>query len=156
MTEPTESIADIRAATADDEETVARMMAAFNAHEGLEHSGDHVSRAFEALREHPDWGAVLLAELGGVPAGYAVIGYSFDFEFGGRDAFLCELFVVDRFRSRGIGKALLEVAQDTARQGGAAALHLVVRPDNAAAQILYRRDGFGFDPRLLMSKPLDP
>lgn len=155
MSDDTDSIADIRSATLDDADAVVRMMEVFNAHESIAYTSEGLHQSYRDLMAHPEWGALLLAEVGGVPAGYAVTSYGFDFEYRGRDAFLNELFVVDRYRTRGIGKALLRAVEAHCRAAGVKALHLIVRSDNASAQILYRRNGFTFDPRLLMSKPLD-
>jgi ribosomal protein S18 acetylase RimI-like enzyme len=151
----TPSLADVRLATADDADAVLRMMEVFNQHEGIAFTPPRLRDGYAELLAHPEWGALLLAEVGGVPSGYAVLGYGFDFEYGGRDAFLCELFVVERHRGKGIGRTLLASAEAHARSHGVRALHLIVRQENASAQILYRRSGFTFDPRLLMSKGLD-
>lgn len=146
--------ADIRLATADDAESILRMMEVFNVHEEIPHTREGLSRSYDLLLANPAWGAVFFAEVGGIPAGYAVLSYGFDFEFGGRDAFMCELFVADRQRNRGIGKALIAAVEAHARANGVKTMHLIVRRENSSAQILYRRDGYQFDPRLLMNKPL--
>ena len=99
--------ADIRLATADDAESILRMMEVFNTHEEIVHTRDGLTRSYALLIANPAWGAIFFAEVGGVPAGYSVLSYGFDFEFGGRDAFMCELFVAERQRNRGIGKALI-------------------------------------------------
>jgi len=146
--------ADIRIATVEDGESILRMMEVFNTHEESAFTREGLAKNFALLLANPAWGAIFFAEVGGVPAGYAVLSYGFDFEFGGRDAFLCELFVAERQRNRGVGKALMAFAEAHARANGVKTLHLIVRRENSSAQILYRRDGFTFDPRLLMNKPL--
>lgn len=154
MSDTPDSIAEIRPATADDADAVMRMMATFNTHESIAFSIEGLARSYGELLAHPEQGVILLAEVGGVPAGYAVVSYGFDFEYGGRDAFLCELFVVERYRNKSVGRSLLGAVETHCQGAGVKALHLIVRSDNASAQILYRRNGFTFDPRLLMSKPL--
>jgi len=146
--------ADIRLATGDDAASVLRLMEVFNSHEEIPYTHDGLSRSFALLIANPAWGSLFFAEVGGVPAGYAVLSYGFDFEFGGRDAFLCELFVAERQRNRGIGKALIAAVEAYARDNGVKTMHLIVRRENSSAQILYRRGGYNFDPRLLMNKPL--
>jgi len=140
--------------TSEDVEPVMRMMEAFNVFESIAFTPERLRESFAALIDHPEWGAMFIAEVGGVPAGYAVIAYSFDFEYGGRDAFLTELFVVDRYRNIGVGRALMARIEAFAQQVGVKALHLIVRPDNGRAQVMYRRNGFTFDPRLLMTRAL--
>lgn len=147
-------VADIRLATADDKASILRMMEAFNTFESIPFAVERLAAAFDDLLAHPDWGVIHLAEVGGRPAGYTVLAYGFDFEFGGRDAFICELWVDDRDRRMGVGTALLAATEAYAKDHGVNALHLIVRRENARAQVIYRRDGFHFDPRLLMSKTL--
>lgn len=147
-------IADIRRATADDVPAILRMMEVFNHEELIAFTSDKLARGLAALLAHPDYGFVLIAEIGGIPAGYAVLAYSFDIEYGGRDVFLNELFVVPRHRSRGVGNELLRAATAAVQAEGCHAMHLIVRPENPGAQRLYRRDGFRFDPRLFMTKHL--
>ena len=72
----------------------------------------------------------------------------------GRDAFLTELYVVAAHRGRGIGRKGLAAAEAFAKAGGAHALHLLVRHDNAPARALYDSAGFRAQPRLVMTRPL--
>lgn len=61
---------------------------------------------------------VLLAESGGLPAGFAVFFYSYSTLLGGANIYLEDLFVKKEFRGRGLGRALLRrLAQIAAEQG---------------------------------------
>jgi diamine N-acetyltransferase len=84
--------------------------------------------------------------------GFLVRAFAFSFEFGGRNAFIDELYVVPEYRRRGIGWRALQFAVRTARQGGVSALHLEVSPKNLAALELYRRAEFLDHDRYLMTK----
>lgn len=150
-----DSPADIRPVTAEDVEAIMRMMETFNAFEGIAFTPERLRESFATLLAHPEWGSMFIAEVGGVPAGYGIITYGFDFEYGGRDAFMTELFVAERFRNIGVGRALMAHIEAFAKTSGVRALHLIVRPDNGRAQVVYRHNGFTFDPRLLMNKPLE-
>lgn len=147
-------IADIRRATAEDVPAILRMMEIFNGEELIAFTPEKLEHGLGALLAHPEFGFVLIGEIGGIPAGYALLAFGFDIEYGGRDAFLNELFVVPRHRSRGVGNELLRAATASARAEGCHAVHLIVRPENPGAQRLYRRDGFRFDPRMFMTKVL--
>ncbi|HEY0083936.1 MAG TPA: GNAT family N-acetyltransferase [Pyrinomonadaceae bacterium] len=85
-------------------------------------------------------------------AGYLVITFGFSLEFHGRDAFVDELFLRERFRGRGIGRACVEFAAEVCRAKGIAALHLEVERANTRAQALYRRSGFRDHDRYLLTK----
>lgn len=149
-----EAVDTIRPVTADDKATILRMMETFNQEELIPYSPERLGESFDTLLANPQWGQVLLAELGGVPVGYGILTYGFDFEFGGRDAFMTELFVVPRHRGKAIGGALIAAIETFARENGVKAIHLIVRRENPNAQRLYRRNDFQFDPRILMTKPL--
>jgi ribosomal protein S18 acetylase RimI-like enzyme len=53
-----------------------------------------------------------------------------------------DLAVLPQYRGRGIGRALLQTAEDHARQKGCCKLTLEVLDDNTRARALYRRFGF--------------
>ena len=91
----------------------------------------------------PVRGRILLVQTpNGETVGYAVLAFGFSIEFGGRDAFLDELYIADAFRGRGMGKAALAAICDWAGNAGLCALHLEVGRDNETAKALYTNAGF--------------
>jgi ribosomal protein S18 acetylase RimI-like enzyme len=56
--------------------------------------------------------------------------------------YVCGVAVLPRYRGRGIGTRLMQLARDQARQQGYERLSLVVFEENAAAVRLYRRLGY--------------
>jgi len=91
----------------------------------------------------PDQGRILLVQSDKSDiVGYAVLAFGFSLEFGGRDAFLDELFIAEAFRGQGIGSAALSAVCTWARREYLCALHLQVERDNKAAKALYNRAGF--------------
>ncbi|MFO0746730.1 MAG: GNAT family N-acetyltransferase [Myxococcota bacterium] len=144
-----------RRATHADIPHIVPMMTTFNDEELIEFTPEKGASGLDALLHNPGWGFVLVAGEDDALTGYALIAYGFDIEFGGRDAFLCELFVAEPYRGTGLGRALLEAAEAQAKDHGVNALHLIVRQENARARGLYERRGFIVDPRLLMTKSLD-
>lgn len=100
-------------------------------------------------------GRVWLIESGGEAAGYVVLTFGFSLEFGGRDAFVDELYVREEFRGRGFGRRTIEVAERACRERGIRALHLEVERANTGAQRLYRRAGFCDHDRYLMTKMMN-
>jgi ribosomal protein S18 acetylase RimI-like enzyme len=85
--------------------------------------------------------------------GYAIVTFGYDLEFGGRDAFLTELWVDPVQRGRGAGGAALDLLGPELRALGVRALHLQVRPENPALR-LYARHGFVASPRVTMTQRL--
>lgn len=88
------------------------------------------------------------------PAGYMVVCFGYSLEFGGRDAFIDELFVAAEQRGRGIGRWAVEFAARACRDLGVNALHLEVDHANTRAQTLYRSAGFEDHERYLMTRRL--
>ena len=78
-------------------------------------------------------------------------------EFGGRNAFVDDLFIQPAFRGAGLGTAALAELRDFCGARDVRALHLETGRDNAAAQALYRRAGFVITDRQLLTLVLaDP
>ena len=83
--------------------------------------------------------------------GYLVLSFDFSLEYGGKNAWIDELFIRAEFRGKGIGSQALDFAAQTARELGAKVLHLEVNRGNPALD-LYRRNGFKDHDRFLLSK----
>ena len=84
--------------------------------------------------------------------GYMVLTLGYSLEYGGRDAFLDELFVREDRRRRGIGVRALEVFAAACRDLDVKAIHLEVDEANAPARALYRKFGFIDHDRILMTR----
>jgi ribosomal protein S18 acetylase RimI-like enzyme len=83
--------------------------------------------------------------------GYLLLCFGFSFEFGGRNAFLDELYIKEEFRSKGAGSLAVEFAAREAPGLGVKALHLEVELTNQRAFDLYKRKGFKEHKRRLMT-----
>ncbi len=122
---------------------IDRLVAAFHRHEGVSVTARARRASIDALLAMPAQGRILLVQTPGAGiAGYAVLAFGFSLEFGGRDAFLDELFIAESFRGKGIGRAALAAVCAWARHQGLCALHLEVERDNKTAKNLYTQAGF--------------
>ncbi len=127
----------------DDADRIDLLVAAFHRHEGVNVAAQARRASIEALLAMPAQGRILLVQHRDVEiVGYAVLAFGFSLEFGGRDAFLDELFIADDYRGQGIGSAALTAVCAWARQEGLCALHLEVERNNMAAKALYLKSGF--------------
>ena len=144
----------VRPATPGHLPDILEMMADFNLGEGIPFDRAVFEPRVARLVADPGLGRVLVFEVDAKAAGYAIVTWGYDLEYGGRDAFLTELFVRPAQRGRGIGRDALTAAEDAARAGGAHALHLLVRHDNAEALRLYDGAGYRTEPRAVMTKDL--
>jgi ribosomal protein S18 acetylase RimI-like enzyme len=141
-----------RIAGAGDAGALLSMMRALNAHEGMAFDEPRARAALAQLFADERFGVAHLILSGGETAGYLVVTFGFSIEFGGRDAFVDELFIKDEFRGRGLGKAALVRAEEVCRERGIRALHLEVERANEPAQTLYRKSGFLDHDRYLLTK----
>ncbi len=147
----------VRTARLTDVEPLLRMMAAFNREEGIVFRRARVLPGLRRLLREPSLGlVVVLASTAGARrlAGYAIGTLGFDLEFGGPDSFVTEIFVDPIARRGGLGARLLEATARALREAGAAAVTLLVRPENVAARRLYARAGFRELSRLAMVRPI--
>ncbi len=76
------------------------------------------------------------------PIGYMALTWGFSIEFGGRDAFLDELYIHSSGRGQGIGKQAMEFAVERCRANSINALHLEVERENQNARAFYLKTGF--------------
>jgi GNAT superfamily N-acetyltransferase len=123
-------------------------------HEGIPFDPAAAQATLGELLAHPDWGRAWLLIADRKPVGYAVVALAFSLEFGGRSAFLDELFVRPSARGRGVGSIALRLLQQACRGLGARSVALEVHLDNARAEALYRREGFVSNGRQLMTRRL--
>lgn len=87
-------------------------------------------------------GRVWLISGSGQTVGYVAVCFGYSIEFGGHDAFIDELYIVESARGKGIGTAVLERVKSEAARLGVRVLHLEVGLDNQRAKRLYLRAGF--------------
>lgn len=144
----------LRAATGEDTADLLVMMADFNHGEGIAFDSRKFGPAVLKLIGNDSLGLLPLFLAGAEIAGYAVLTWGYDLEFGGRDSFLTEFFLRPPFRGAGRGRAALSLVESLARERGAHALHLGVRPDNEPALRLYSGAGYADWTRKFMTKLL--
>jgi ribosomal protein S18 acetylase RimI-like enzyme len=143
-----------RLAISADAAELLQWMNDFNDGEGIAWNAEVAQTALETLLFDNQLGVVGRLEEGGNPIGYFVVTWGYDLEWNGRDAFLTELYIVPQARGRGLGRAALALAEEVARDHGAHALHLMVRPENASARRLYEAAGYRSPPRIFMTKAM--
>jgi GNAT superfamily N-acetyltransferase len=103
----------------------------------------------------PSYGRLWLFEAEHTVVGYMILTFVFSFEYGGRNAFIDELYVLPGYRGRGVGRRALKFAEKFAREEDIAVLHLEVSRTNPRAHKLYSRAGYANHDRYLLTKWLD-
>lgn len=105
-----------------------------------------------ALIENSSWGRVWMICDDERVVGYLALTFGYSLEYGGRDAFVDELFIAPSHRNLGMGRKALLFAEAASPALGIKALHLEVKRGNDAAQRLYRSLGFNDHVRRIMTK----
>lgn len=85
---------------------------------------------------------VFIARQDGSPVGFTLIYPTFSTTALAPIWHLCDLFVTEQARGRGVASALMEEAERAAREAGAARIWLRTQHDNAPAQALYEGRGW--------------
>ena len=88
--------------------------------------------------------------------GYVVLTLGYSIEYGGRDGFIDDLYLIPEARGRGWGRIVVDFALSEAARLGIRTLHLEVEANNNRAHSLYRFAGFEETGRRLMRRRLQP
>ena len=82
--------------------------------------------------------------------GYIILTFIFSFEYGGKIAFVDELFIKETARGKGFGKEAIQFIQSEVPKLSLKLLYLEVEPHNENAQKLYLAHDFVLHNRKLM------
>ena len=136
---------NIRSAVKEDSGLVFALVRELAAYEKLAHEVVAAESDFAAAIEarHID---VLIAEWDGEPCGFALYFFNFSTFLGRRGIYLEDLFVHEKFRGKGIGKALLAALAKTAQDTGCGRVEWAVLNWNEPSIEFYK---------LLGAKPMD-
>lgn len=143
---------NFRSANNPDIEWLLAAMREFYAIDGYPFDEDLSRLNLEKFIHDETLGRLWLIEVEEKTVGYVVLAFGFSFEFGGRDAFVDELFIDASHRGQGLGTATMRFVEAQCRELGVKALHLEVERENLVAQQLYKNFGFTDHDRHLMTR----
>jgi ribosomal protein S18 acetylase RimI-like enzyme len=142
-----------REATAADVADLLRMMKRLALQEpALPFNERVVAQTWEQFFSNAEFGRAWVLHVGSEVAGYVILTLGYSFEYRGREAFVDELYVEEKFRGAGVGRRAMEFVEARARELGVSAVHLEVDRGNDPALGLYRRTGYVDHDRYLMTK----
>ncbi len=133
-----------------DIDLVVAMRREFYAIDGHAIDSEKSRELFAQLIENTILGKIWLISSDGDVVGYAILTFMLSLEFGGTLAFVDELYLSDRARGKGIGKATMAFLKEEARRSDVKMLYLEVDHHNTIAQKLYLSAGFETHWRQLM------
>lgn len=136
---------NIREATVDDAESISKLASEF--HHYLSSLGDPTRFNFSAaayvrdgFSDNPAF-LGFVAEIKDEVVGYLIFHFGYDTDYSRRLAYVVDLYVDEKHRSHGIGKALMKRAGEAALAHGATALWWGVYERNASALKFYESLG---------------
>ena len=138
----------IRRAGAGDLESVVALIAEFRDWWGKsEPSADLIREVAVQLLDHEHTEFLLAFEDTGEAVGVCQLRYRLSVWTGSEDCWLEDLFVTERARSGGHGRALVEAAFESARTRGVRRIELDVNEQNESALRFYESLGFTTEPK---------
>jgi ribosomal protein S18 acetylase RimI-like enzyme len=150
--EPPPAAAPLARAGRGELERLLPLVERFTATQGYPFDAAGSRAALAELLAHPELGRAYRIVSGAETVGYAVLCFGWSIEWGGRDAFVDELYLEPVWRGRGLGRAALRALAEEAQAAGVRALHLEVEAGNEAGRSLYRSEGFEGKDRSMLSR----
>jgi ribosomal protein S18 acetylase RimI-like enzyme len=133
-------------------ETLLKLMSEFYVHEHLSFDEQAARSALKIILNNDSYGQIHLIHLDKEIIGYLVVTFGFSLEYRGRDAFVDEFYIQEKYRGKAIGKQGLQFAEKICQEQDIQALHLEVERENINAQAVYRKTGFVEHNRYLLTK----
>lgn len=141
-------------ATKNDIPLIVEFMEAFNAIDDYAFDRDQTKANVKTFLSNKELGRLWLVQSEGASIGYVALCFGFSFEYGGRDAFLDELYLVEDSRNKGHGKQIMQLIEAEAAKLNVHAIHLEVEPHNVKGRSVYLKSGYTSSDRGLMTKRL--
>jgi diamine N-acetyltransferase len=141
----------VRFAVVRDFDRLLRLVAAYYRFESIAYDTRVTGAALRRLLREKSLGRAWVIDSGRELAGYTIITYNYDLEFGGIEAILTDLFIAQRHRRKGLGARMMKAVCVFCQREGIGALELQVNRSNEAAQAFYRALGFQALDRIVMS-----
>ena len=138
------------AAALSDIDMLVKMMQEFYAIDGYPIDAEKSKKLFEQFIKDENLGKAWLILSDEKTVGYVILTFVFNFEYGGKIAFVDELYLSEDARGKGIGTKTIEFIKKESEKLSLKLLYLEVEDHNSAAQKLYLSSGFVFHNRLTM------
>ena len=130
--------------------TITQMMQDFYAIDNYQMDVEVAKNLFHEFISNENLGKSWLIYSENEIVGYIILTFIFSFEYGGKIAFVDELFIKETARGKGIGKEAIQFIQKEVPKLSLKLLYLEVEPHNENAQKLYLAHDFVIHNRKLM------
>lgn len=135
-----------------DIEIIVPLMQEFYAIDNYPMDAETTTKLFQTFIENENLGQAWLISHNNEILGYVILTYIFSFEYQGRIAFLDELYLNEKARNKGIGKATMAFVHEHARQKELRMLYLEIESHNNIAKNLYLASNFSIHKRQILSR----
>ncbi len=139
----------MRRFTAEDFDAYLTMSREFYSSEATDHPvpDEHFQRTFDEIMSGSPIARAWMIDVQGRPTGYLLASVTWSNEFGGRVAWLEELYLRRSARGQGLGRQAIEQAMDELKRlDRVTGFRLEVAPANAKVIQLYKKEGFQLVP----------
>ena len=133
-----------------DIEVITQMMQDFYAIDNYPMDVEVAKNLFQEFISNEHLGKSWLIYTENEIVGYIILTFIFSFEYGGKIAFVDELFIKETARGKGFGKEAIQFIQQEVPKLSLKLLYLEVEPHNENAQKLYLAHDFELHNRKLM------
>lgn len=133
-----------------DIEIITQMMSDFYAIDNYPIDIEHSKKLFHEFITNENLGKAWLLHEDDEIIGYVMLTYVFSFEYGGKIAFIDELYLKEKARGKGIGGKTVEFIKLESTKLSLKLLYLEVENHNEKAQKLYLAHDFVIHNRKLM------
>ena len=130
--------------------TITQMMQDFYAIDNYPMDVEVAKKLFQEFISNEHLGKSWLIYSENEIVGYIILTFIFSFEYGGKIAFVDELFIKETARGKGFGKEAIQFIQREVPKLSLNLLYLEVEPHNENAQKLYLAHDFELHSRKLM------
>ncbi|HYA35285.1 MAG TPA: GNAT family N-acetyltransferase [Candidatus Binataceae bacterium] len=145
---------EIRSARGSDFDALLRLIRAYYRFDHIAFVATTMRPALRAMMRDESLGRIWIADDRRRAAGYAILTYNWDIEFGGLQGILTDLYLRANYRGLGIGKRIIETVEKFCAKHGISTLELQVERDNKPAQAFYRSLGFSRLTRIVMTRDI--
>ncbi len=111
-----------------------------------------VKRCFEEILRNKELGRFWMLSDEDKIIGYLILCFGYSFEYGGKDAFIDEFYLIPEARGKGLGTQALKSLRVHAKKLNVKAIHLEVENTNKIGNKLYKKLGFKGNDRSLLTQ----
>lgn len=141
--------------SARDKSDVIQMMTSFYEIDGYDFDPEIGERNISDFTSNEMLGRLYLIQYKKKNIGYIVLSFGFSFEYRGRDAFIDEFYIEEKFRNLGVGKQTMDFIESESKNLNINAIHLEVESHNEKAKRLYLNSGYKSNNRTLLTKKIN-